>query len=231
MSDWMPGKRANQLAMCHTWITTMTAETRTAWGIPQVQFDTLLDLFGTAQGLFQKTRSGERTPVITAMCRGAFDALDGRMRFFKGRYFLTPPLSNADIVGLGLTPRGSAAPVPRPEAQVEADLTFPGIHLVELRNIRAVTSFDLPDPRSEYGVRIFYGLSGDPTDNHRFRVTGTPKTGRDLPYSIFTRRKKELFDFDGESGNRVYFCLRYENARGGRDGEGPFGPILTAVIP
>jgi hypothetical protein len=29
----------------------------------------------------------------------------------------------------------------------------------------------------------------------------------------------------------VYFCLRYENEKGGKDGEGPFGPILSAMVP
>jgi hypothetical protein len=31
-----------------------------------------------------------------------------------------------------------------------------------------------------------------------------------------------------ESGNRVYFCMKYET---GSTKEGSFGPILTAVIP
>jgi hypothetical protein len=71
-------------------------------------------------------------------------------------------------------------------------------------------------------------LSGESTEKNRFRVNEAPKSGWDLPNSVFTRRKKERFDFDGESGNRVYFCLKYEIPSGG---EGSFGPILTAVIP
>jgi hypothetical protein len=35
-------------------------------------------------------------------------------------------------------------------------------------------------------------------------------------------------DFDGERGNTVYFCLRGENRKGREEGEGPFGPILSA---
>jgi hypothetical protein len=49
-----------------------------------------------------------------------------------------------------------------------------------------------------------------------------------LPYSVFTKKKKKRFDFEGESGNTVYFCLRYENGKGD---VGPFGPILQAGIP
>jgi hypothetical protein len=99
---------------------------------------------------------------------------------------------------------------------------------VELAKIRPVGSFGFPDARSDYGVRIYYGFSGPASEKYKFRLAGEPKTGSDLPYSVFTRRKKERFDFDGESGNTVYFCLRYENPRGQA---GPFGPMLSAVVP
>jgi hypothetical protein len=55
--------------------------------------------------------------------------------------------------------------------------------------------------------------------------------GKDLPHSTFTHRKRFRFDFEGDSGQTVYFCLRYENEKGGNDGEGPFGPIMSAIIP
>jgi hypothetical protein len=105
---------------------------------------------------------------------------------------------------------------------------LPGIHLVELQKIRPASGGTAPDIRSDYGVRIYFGLSGEPTEAHRFRVTGVPKTGKDLPESLFTRRKKERFDFDGESGKTAYFCLCYENPAGKA---GSFGPMLSAVVP
>jgi hypothetical protein len=228
--DWLPRRRADQIAMCDSWIVYLTAARRTAWGVPQDQFNDLTDLFDTAKALLrQATDEDERTHVITVRCQAAFKALTVRQRFFKDRYFKMPPLDEGDIAALGLrAPDSRHTPVPVPEAQAEADITFPGIHLVELRNIRAVGTAGLPDPRSDYGVRIYYGFSGPASQKFPFRVTGVPKSGRDLPYSLFTRRKKELFDFDGESGNTVYFCLRYENAKGEA---GPFGPMLSAVIP
>jgi hypothetical protein len=78
---------------------------------------------------------------------------------------------------------------------------------------------------------MYWGLEGPPSDKYRIRLSGPPKLPGDLPYSIFSRRKKERFTFPGESGNRVYFRLRYENAKGREEGQGPYGPILTAVIP
>jgi hypothetical protein len=209
----------------------MDAATRTAWGIPADRFLELGNRFAAAQELLEKAVSaGDRTPVVTEQCREAFDALDGTLRFFKKHYFLVPPLALADLVRLGLELPNPPSPIPPPTNQVEADLTFPGIHLVELQKIRLVAG-PPPDTRSDYGVRIYYGLSGPAGDSFRFRVAEAPKSGNDLPYSIFTRRKKERFDFDGESGNTVYFCLRYENSKGRKEGQGPFGPILSAVIP
>jgi hypothetical protein len=99
--------------------------------------------------------------------------------------------------------------------------------MMELKNLHA-TGGPPPDPRSEYGIRIFFGLTGESTSEHPIRIAKAPKSGRELPESTFTKKKKILFDFEGESGSTVYFCLRYENQKGG---EGPFGPVLKAVIP
>jgi hypothetical protein len=77
-------------------------------------------------------------------------------------------------------------------------------------------------------VRIYFGFSGPPSEKYPFRLTQAPKRGEELPYSVFTKKKNKRFDFEGESGNTVYFCLRYENSKGEA---GPFGPILQAVIP
>ncbi|MDR2194913.1 MAG: hypothetical protein LBP19_10725, partial [Treponema sp.] len=87
------------------------------------------------------------------------------------------------------------------------------------------------DLRSDYGIRIFWGVMGAATESDRFRLSAPPVKGSDLPHSTFTHRKRYLFDFDGDSGKTVYFCLRYENEKGGEEGEGPFGPIVSAVIP
>jgi hypothetical protein len=121
-------------------------------------------------------------------------------------------------------------PVPQPHDRPEADIVYPGIHTVELVNIRRTPGIVSDDPRSDYGVRIHFGIL-DPGPG-AFRVASPPKTGDDLPHSDFTRKKKYLFDFSEEDrGKTVYFCLRYENSKGGKEGKGPFGPILNAVIP
>jgi hypothetical protein len=53
--------------------------------------------------------------------------------FFKSPYFMVPPFTPMELTSLGLKERDPGTPIPRPEARSEADLTFPGIHLAELR--------------------------------------------------------------------------------------------------
>jgi hypothetical protein len=63
----------------------------------------------------------------------------------------------------------------------------------------------------------------------KFRITAPPASGDDLPHSVFTRKTRHRFDYSEEDrGKHVYFCLRYENSKGSA---GPWGPILSAVIP
>jgi hypothetical protein len=151
------------------------------------------------------------------------------MRTFVKAYLINnPKVSDIDKDSMGLPLYDKTkTPVPPPENQVEADITFPGIHLVELQRIRPVAG-TAPDARSDYGVRIYYGITGQPSEKHPFRLDGPITDAMELPYSIFTRRAKERFDFNRESGRMVYFCLRYENSKGQA---GPFGPVLSAVIP
>jgi len=227
MSDWLPSKRTERLAMAKTWSAMLTAS-GLSWGILEGEIVNLNTRIAKAQELLGAAQSGSRTKVITAQCNQAFDSLGDYMRDLKKRKFFVPPLSMADLISLGLTPPDTnPTPISAPTAQVEADMTFPGIHLVELKNIRPVGGA-VPDSKSDYGVRIYWGIMGPVTAADKFRLSAAPSNGGDLPHSKFTRRRKEFFDFDGESGNAIFFCLRYENPTGQA---GPFGPMLKAVIP
>lgn len=115
--------------------------------------------------------------------------------------------------------------IPAPQIQVGAELRGPGKGLVELNGIHPVG--DNADSRSGYGVRIYYGILGEASERDKFRISAPPKTGDDLPHSVFTRRKKYLFDFSGESGKQVFFCMRYENSKGQA---GPWGSVLETFI-
>jgi hypothetical protein len=221
--------------MAQNWVTVLGNQSGNPWNIPVPDKTELQGLTGEAQILLEQAQSSARTPVITADCKAAFEALTSKMRFIKGRYFLVPPLTNADIISLELQPKDSTrTPVPPPVAQAEADITRPGVHLLEL-HLRPVSGSP-PDPhRADYGYRIYYGImpqggaSTEMATGVKRELVKVPSSGDELPHSKFTRRKKELFDFPAEdSGKTVFFCVRYENAKGE---PGPWGPMFSSIIP
>jgi hypothetical protein len=220
--------------MTKDWLQVLSSATP-PWGIPIEEVSALQELMETAEELLEQAESSERTEVITAECKAAFEALIDKMRFIKSHYFLTPPLTDADYISLRLKPKDSAhTPIPPPTTQAEADISRPGQHQLTL-HLRAVTGSP-PDPhRSEYGFRIYWGVmpvggaTVEQATGVKRELMKVPVSGDELPHSRFTRRKKELFDFAQEdSGKTVYFCVRYENAKGE---PGPWGPIFSAIIP
>jgi hypothetical protein len=233
-SDWCPGRREQQLAMAKNWLTVLGTQAPT-WNVPSPEVTELQTLTDAAAAALAAAQSSERTSVVTANCKAAFDAMIAKMRFIKSRYFLSPPLTEADIISLELKPKDTThTPVPPPTAQAEADITRPGVHLLELY-LRPVSGSP-PDPhRSDYGYRIYYGVlppggaSVELATGAKRELLKAPASGDELPHSKFTRRKKELFDFAQEdSGKTAYFCIRYENAKGE---SGPWGPMFSSIIP
>ena len=147
--------------------------------------------------------------------------------YVQGFLARNPKVSDADRDLIRITVRDTTPTVvPPPTAQVEGELSFPGIALVAVQNIRSagVKATD----KSKHGVRIHYGVVGTPDETDRFRLTNRPATGADLPHSVFTRRKSHRFDFTGNSGREVFICMRYENSKGDT---GPWGIMLNAFIP
>jgi hypothetical protein len=234
MAEWMPGKRIEQLAMAKNWAAVLK-EKGTGWGIPSAEAGEFEAMAGAAETALSNAMSTERNQVTTAICAEAFTAMTEKMRHIKKRYFLSPPLTHADYALLGLKePDGTSTSIPPPTGQAEADITRPGVHLLGLR-LRPVTGAE-PDPRhADYGYRVYWGVlppggaSVEAATGTKRELMAVPVSGKQLPFSRFTRRHKELLDFDAEdSGKTAYFCVQYENAKGE---QGPWGPIFSAVIP
>jgi len=164
---WLPGKREDQLAMVEVWNNVLT-EKAAGWGVPTADVNDLRLLTANADdAIVRVNNKATCTPVIRVQCRAAFEELVAKMRYIKKHYFLVPPLTNADLVSLGLRPEDvEPTEIHTPTAQPEGDIAFPGIHLVEIRNIRASAGGIPPDPRSDYGVKIYFGLTGTPQDHN-----------------------------------------------------------------
>jgi hypothetical protein len=214
--------------MAQNWMEVLTPAKLTAWGIPTEEYNEFGTLVFTARDALQKAQSEtERTPVVTAQCNAAFKALTDKMRFFKSHYFLVPPLTEADLVSLGIKPADTIrTPIPPPNGQVTADIGYPAAHRIELTNFRSLGA-PSTDPRSDDGVNIKIGIV-DGTDPYRIDAPPPPDKGELLPFSLSTHRRRERFDLSGNSGKTLCVSLCRKNAKGN---PGPFCPVITSIIP
>jgi hypothetical protein len=235
--DWMPGPRSDILSMCGNWITYMTSDRRTAWGVPAAQFSELGTLFGAAQELLQKAKNtAERTSVITGLLRTAFDALEAKMRFFKNHYFLMPPLSEADILSLGLAIHDPHhTPIPPPGGTPRAVLSYHGAPHVVMAHLGPMEGTEPLDPRSNYGYALYVavmpqgGATLEQAASEKHYLMTVPQNGDPLRHYRFTRRRNEEIVFGPEdSGMTAYVCARYENGKGET---GNWGPVTWIVVP
>jgi hypothetical protein len=80
--DWRPANRDGQLSMAGDW-SAVCAAWQTGWNIPASALAELTTLRGTAAALETAKTETTRTPVATAKCKEAFDALTSFMRDFK----------------------------------------------------------------------------------------------------------------------------------------------------
>ncbi|MDR1268703.1 MAG: hypothetical protein LBK82_04195 [Planctomycetaceae bacterium] len=235
-TDWVPNSRVLKLSMANEWLMILDYSKVAMWNIPQMEVDELRILYQKAEEILASAMSKERgSETVTFQCNVAFKALVEKMRFFKSHYYLVPPLGDDDLISLGLTPHSTARKnIPPPIDQAVGKVIYLGEHLLEVHMEPANTATVDPH-RSDYGFRIYWGIlpppGTKPEDIHvgKQELTSVPVSGDDLPHSRFTRRKKEIFDFPQEDrGKTVYFCIRYENAKGE---PGPWGPIFSAIIP
>jgi hypothetical protein len=217
-TDWFPTTRDGQLAMAKDWVT-VTGTNAHLWGIPLTAVQELGGLTDTADtALATAKNETTRTPVATAQCRTAFEALTAYMRDFKKRYFLSPPLVDANYISLGLKPHDSTpTPSGTPTAQVTVETYLIGRHELGVKMIYVTGS---PSDPANKGYRIWYSVVA-PGET-------PPADPDDLRKSFFTKRKKDVIEFDfGDSGKTAYFAVQIEN----EGKKGPWGPLVSALIP
>jgi hypothetical protein len=191
----------------------------TAWNIPAAVITDLAALVASADAALTAAKNETtRTPVATAQCREAFKALEEKMRDTKRRYLLSPPLTEADFVSLGLKPHDTHPTASgAPTAQVMVETYLVGRHELGVKIIYVTGS---PNDAANRGYRIWYSVlaAGE----------SPPANPEDLRKSFYTQRKKDLIGFDfGDSGKTAYFAVQVEN--GGK--KGPWGPLVSALIP
>jgi hypothetical protein len=188
------------------------------WNIPAAVIVELRTFMLKAQTALDTAKNeNTRTPVATAQCKAAFDALTAFMRDFKRRYFLSPPLTDADYIALGLKPHD---PIPTPSGAPTAHVTVETF-LAGRRELGIKLRYvdGSPDDPANKGYRIYYRVAAPgetpPED---------PERPGELPLSFFTKRRRVEYR---DSGKTAYFAVQIEN-----DGKkGPWGPLTSSLIP
>jgi hypothetical protein len=161
------------------------------------------------------------------------------MRYIKSHYFLTPPLTDADLVSLELKPKDTThTPVPPPVNQPGLEINKWAPHTLGFRRF---TATDLGGGEADYGIRVYYALvnigatatterpSATRLTSDVYILSAPPQTPEDLPNSFFTRRYNDLLELPPEaSGKTCYLAARFENSKGQT---GPWGTMINAIIP
>ncbi|MDR2747948.1 MAG: hypothetical protein LBB77_10955 [Treponema sp.] len=218
-TDWLPGTREGQLSMARDWISVLGTKGMD-WGIPADVGAALTTLADAAEGALTEAKTEtSRTPVATAKCKAAFDALTDKMRDVKRRYFLVPPLTEADLVSLGLKFHDTTpTPAGAPTAQAVAETFLRGRHELGFRIVYVSGN---PHDRANGGYRVWYDAIA--------QGETPPAKPEELRKSFFTRRKKDMIEFDfGDSGKAAYIAVQIESGSGQ---QGNWGPMVQAVIP
>jgi hypothetical protein len=156
------------------------------------------------------------------------------MRLLHARKFFSPPMEDSDWRRLGLPPRDTIrTPVPFPTGQADAEVTYPGVHMLQLR-LKPITG-TLLNARADHGYRIYHGImstggaSAEEAAGEMRYLTKAAVTGEELLHSQLSRRRRVVMEFSAaDSGRTVFFSIRFENAKGDK---GPWGPVFSAVIP
>jgi hypothetical protein len=235
-NDWMPGRRADALAMAANWNSQLALHA-TEWAVPQADVTALAALTTAAQTALAAVEGADRTEGAVQTCKTAFEALEAKMRDIKRRYFLEPPLTPTDVVNLGLTlPDTTKTEVPPPVDQAGIEVVKWAPHTLGLRLFTQASLGG--DPASNYGIRVYYapvepGGTGAPTARRLagevFVLSAPPESPADLPNSFFTRKQRDTLALPAEaSGKACYLAGRYENSKGQ---PGPFGSLVQANVP
>ena len=217
-TDWMPTSSEAMYRMAMNWGGYIPSISDKANMPPEAM--TALTEKTNAYGTLFQTPPAARTPAMNAELNTAKKELKETMRDVKRRYFFSPPLTDSDLISLGLKPKDVIpTPVGDPQGQATADVTYLGGQIVQLHT-KHVTGTPA-DPKANYGQKIYYGLFADGDT--------LPASGEDLPKHKFTRQKKVKFEFTpADVKKTAYFCIRYENSKGKA---GAWGPMISAVIP
>jgi hypothetical protein len=146
-------------------------------------------------------------------------ALKAGMQDFKRRYFIKPPLTDADFVSLGLRPPDSThTPIEPPKEGQTFSVVQMGPRALGVVFRNGESGRKGSKPYGVEGVRIYYYISDVPiTDQKQLR------------FSEWATKCPHVFHFsEADRGKWVYFALRWEIRK--ENGESPWSDIKSERV-
>jgi hypothetical protein len=205
--------------MVIVWIAICT-DKRTLWGIAGVALTELTRLKDAAVAALALVKDDNtRTKVTISACNTAMKALVAGMQDFKRRYFICPPLTDDDLVSLGLKPHDSThTPIEPPKEGPTFSVVQMGPRALGIIFRNGETGRKGSKPYGVEGVRIFYGFSEEPVTDQK-----------QLPFSEWGTKCPHIIHFsEKDRGKRVHFALKWEIRK--EHGESPWSDMKSERV-
>jgi hypothetical protein len=215
-TDWMPGRREDQLAMAKKWVAELP-NSQGKWQVSEAEIAELADLVEDVENALRRQLENAG-PVETRRVREAFTALVRYMRWLHSRKFFTPPMEDSDWIRLGLKPpdhiRTEHVVVPE---LVEFEIKLRGIRELVV-NFWVKGSASRAKPEGYDGAVLVWDTLDAP-----------PERPTDLAEHTMASKTPHIIPFDEtERGKTVYIALQWQNERGHT---GAWSEIQSAIVP
>jgi hypothetical protein len=189
-----------------------------AWQIPSPQ-TTLNPLLGNYQTAFEAANNPNRGKVDVLQKNETRDALKAAVRpYVKAYLAYNPAVTDADKENMGLPLHDTKpTPVPPPATYPEAETDSSVIRQLTI-HFKDNGSEKRAKPKGAHGAEIRWSI-----------LDHAPASVDELTTSAFDTASPLTLSFDeSQRGKMVYYCPRWENAKGDK---GPWGEIYSAIVP
>jgi hypothetical protein len=190
-----------------------------AFNVPQGALTPIQTQLAAYETAFEAAQNPNRGKVDVLNKNEARDALKTSLRTFVKAYLsYNPAVTDADKENMGLPLHdGTRTPTPPPSTIPEAKIDSSIIRQLTI-HFKDNGSEKRGKPSGVHGVEIVWSI----TDS-------VPATMDEFKNSVFDTASPYTFTFDeSQRGKKIFFCLRWENAKGDK---GPWGEIYNAIIP
>ncbi|GHV77715.1 hypothetical protein AGMMS49942_25360 [Spirochaetia bacterium] len=232
--DWLSPIRGKIIEMAHIFIAFLELN-GLRLGIPTAENDVLeADTLAAETALTAATGSA-RGPTNTALCNTAFKKLKKKMRFIKERYFTVPPLTNDELVSMGLKRKDGIPTKKEPPqgmftARVLSSLNGLVKYIIESVEEDPPDASDLIEGFDVYrGIMPQGGATLEQAAGPKHYLRDMPVTGSGLQLLETVSKKRNRMAFDAEDRGMTA-CISFR-AKNGKENRGPWGPVVSFIIP